>query len=90
MRRLLGLGGFLMVDFPKDTFESVHRRKKLAAWLLTLRGPARSVLLPVDLGEWARQNAEIQNADILNTGRSLNYAFQKQYACAAFFGSTGG
>lgn len=27
------------MNFVTDTFESIHRRKKLAAWLATLRGP---------------------------------------------------
>lgn len=29
------------MNFAPDTFESVHRRKKLAAWLATLKGPAK-------------------------------------------------
>ncbi len=29
------------MNFAPDTFESVYRRKKLAAWLATLKGPAK-------------------------------------------------
>jgi len=30
------------MNFAPDTFESIHRRKKLAAWLATLRGPKKA------------------------------------------------
>lgn len=29
------------MNFVPDTFESIHRRKKLAAWLATLKGPPK-------------------------------------------------
>lgn len=39
-----------------DTFESIHRRKKLAAWLGTLRGPMKPKPSPMNnagiTGEW--------------------------------------
>lgn len=39
------------MNFVRDTFESIARRKKLAGWLLTLRGPAK--LSPqVWLAQW--------------------------------------
>lgn len=30
------------MDFVRDDFSTIHRRKKLAAWLSTLRGPAKA------------------------------------------------
>ena len=29
------------MDFARDDFETIHRRKKLAAWLKTLKGPKK-------------------------------------------------
>lgn len=29
------------MNFARDDFATIHRRKKLAAWLSTLRGPAK-------------------------------------------------
>lgn len=49
------------MNFAQDTFESVYRRKKLAAWLGTLRGPAK--LTAVDFSQIA--NAYSQNAQLV-------------------------
>lgn len=38
------------MNFVTDTFESIHRRKKLAAWLATLRGPQKRVCREIQVG----------------------------------------
>lgn len=57
------------MNFAPDTFESVHRRKKLAAWLATLRGPKKQ-----DLRE-----ALAAHATILNTANVATWATPKTY-----------
>lgn len=52
------------MNFIQDTFESIHRRKKLAAWLATLKGPAKA---PTVSFHEALRNAIIMQANLQNT-----------------------
>ena len=51
------------MNFTPDDFESIHRRKRLAAWLKTLKGPPKPTLgqkLGLSIEEMLR-NANIMN-----------------------------
>lgn len=51
------------MDFQRDDFASIARRKKLAGWLLTLKGPAKK------RPDMAMMAALQNTANLYNQGR---------------------
>lgn len=83
--------------FVQDTFESIHRRKKLAAWLATLKGPTKPQTNAPNFGALsaymdsayrlaAAQASPLMNIQNLQNAESPRYATDLQYNVGTILG----
>lgn len=72
------------MNFAHDTFQSIARRKKLAGWLLTLRGPVKVALGTADLEGYVAAWANMQAANDMSNFNAIYAHEMRQRLFAPF------